>query len=130
MSAADVADVRRRLAADDARHRLTAADALQRLRPAQSPAGNAQNAHILESAQIAERCARDLTRMGFTVLGLEIGSAKPVIWVQDSQRCLRLPGAWFRRSSSSAGTTYTWQAEVGGCHVQWHSPEGNPHARL
>lgn len=120
MSGADVADVRRRLAAD----------ALQRLRPAQSPAGNAQNAHILESIQIAERCVRDLTRMGFTVLGFEIGNAQPEIWVQHSRHCQLLSGAWYRRSSSSAGTVYTWMVDVSGCLVQWHSPEGDPHARL
>jgi len=120
MSGADVADVRRRLAAE----------ALQRLRPGPLHACNAPNGHILESIEIAEGCARYLTRIGFTVLGLEIGSAKPVIWVQYSALCLRLHGAWYRRSSSSAGTVYTWMVEVSGCHVQWHSPEGNPHARL
>lgn len=100
-------------------------------RPALAPGvGNAQNALIRDAIQTTEFCARELMRMGITVLRIELGGAQPVIWVQHSPHCLRLPGAWYRRSSSSAGTTYTWLAEVGRCQVQWLSPEGDRHARL
>lgn len=82
-------------------------------------ARNAQNAHVQMEMGAAMACVEELARDGFTVLRVEVEGGRPVIWIQACGRCSRLGGSWYRRAHTGGGLEFTWQAEVGGCRVQW-----------
>lgn len=82
-------------------------------------ARNTQNAHMLDELTAARACLEALVREGYTVLRIEVESARPVLWVQACAHCDKLAGAWYRLESGPLGRTYTWQANVLGCRVQW-----------
>lgn len=82
-------------------------------------ARNAQNAHMLEGMASVGACLDALVRDGYTVLRIDLEYARPVLWVQACPHCDKLAGAWYRIEGGPAGRTYTWQANVLGCRVQW-----------
>lgn len=87
-------------------------------------ARNVQNVHMCDQLSAAQACLEALVRAGYTVLRIEVEGARPVLWVQACAHCEKLAGAWYRIEGGPLARTYTWQANVLGCRVQWVTDGG------
>jgi len=80
-----------------------------------------QNHLILYYLTRAKTVAQRLADQGHTIERIEMNGGRPVIWIQNTERCHELDGAWYRREIGTHGQHYTHQAIIDGCRVQWVS---------
>lgn len=79
-----------------------------------------QNKHVLDTLCAAYRAGLALAEEGFTILGVEVGTRNPVVWVQNAAPCAALGGAakLVRKGAWGCRET-TMVAAFMNCQIQW-----------
>lgn len=74
------------------------------------------NAQMLDRLQAAAAAAQQLSRKGFVLAGIDIGTRNPVVWVEHTPACDGLQGALIMRCTACSVVA----AVLYGVQVQWY----------
>ncbi len=94
-------------------------------RPVKNVDDPKRNGPLLQSLRTAQRVAERLARRGLTLLRVEAGESRPVIWIGDARLNAQLNGVLTVRRSRAGSIERVFAAQLDGCLVKWTQRGGS-----